>query len=303
MKWKTILIDYKLFLELEKGLSKNTVISYISDIKKLSNYMIEDLEIQDIREVCREDLQLFIEQMVSDIGLNPRTQARIISSIKSFFNYVLYEGHLETSPAELLETPKISRTLPSVLSGEEIDILINNIEMTDEGYRNKAILETLYGCGLRVSELTELKISDLFMEEEFLKIVGKGNKHRFVPVNRHVIKLINIYLNDIRVHIRPKKGDEDILFLNRRGGRLSRVMIFNIIKDLAQKSNIKKNIGPHTFRHSFATALLNGGADISSIQQMLGHENITTTEIYMHLNREKLKKTIEKYHPRSKRFL
>ena len=235
--------------------------------------------------------------------MNARSQARIISGLKSFFNYLIFEDYRETNPLELIESPRIGRKLPDTLTTKEIDLLINVIDLSHpQGERNRAIIETLYSCGLRVSELTELKISDLFFEEDFIKVTGKGNKQRFVPISELTKKYINTYKNHIRIHLTPLKDDVDILFLNRRGKKLTRAMIFTIVKTLTKQANIQKKISPHTFRHSFATHLLENGADLRSIQQMLGHESITTTEIYMHVDRSHLKEVLDNFHPRSHNY-
>jgi len=251
-------------------------------------------------QVKLKDLQDFLK-WINELGLSASSQARIVSGIKSFFKYLLLEDIIKDSPAELLESPKIGRKLPDTLEVEEINRLIDAIDLsTPEGVRNKAMLETLYGCGLRVSELINLKISNLYFNDGFLKVTGKGDKERLVPIGSQAIKYIKIYLENIRIHLEVKKGSEDILFLNNRGKGLSRVMVFLIIKNLAEKIGLKKNISPHTFRHSFATHLIEGGADLRAIQEMLGHESITTTEIYTHLDREYLRISILRFHPRSK---
>ncbi|MFV0237256.1 MAG: site-specific tyrosine recombinase XerD [Flavobacteriales bacterium] len=295
MSWEIKLYDYTNYLKLEKGLSKNTIENYNHDLKKLAQFYKN----QAPELITSEQIQHYIYELVK-LGLSPRSQARMISSLKSFYKYLLLENELEDDPTALLETPKIGKKLPQTLSIENIDQLIGSIDLgSAEGERNRAILETLYGCGLRVSELVNLKLSDLFFEERFIRVLGKGNKQRLVPINSYTIKIINLYKNEIRIHQPPKIGEEDILFLNRRGNRLSRVMIFTIVKQLVNKIGLKKNISPHTFRHSFATHLLQNGADLRAIQQMLGHESITTTEIYTHVDREHLRKTIIKHHPRA----
>jgi integrase/recombinase XerD len=245
------------------------------------------------------DLQLFIKQ-INAIGLSARTQARIISGLKAFFRYLLLEGIIKHDPANMLESPRPGRKLPDTLSKDEIDKIISVIDLSlPEGERNKAIIETLYGCGLRVSELINLRITNIFFDDMFVRVIGKGNKERLVPIGNTAIKNIHLYLDNSRNTVQPKKGDEDILFLNRRGGRLSRTMIFLIVKELGEKAGLRKNISPHTFRHSFATHLVEGGADLRAVQEMLGHESIITTEIYTHLDREYLKSVIQLYHPRS----
>jgi integrase/recombinase XerD len=278
-------------------LSKNTIDNYSFDIQRLCGFLSEN-EIQVSPLVIKEEIvQQFIYSVSKEV--NPRSQARIISGLKSFFSYLIFEDFRNDNPLELTETPKTGRKLPDTLAVEEIDALIAAIDLSsNEGERNRALLETLYGCGLRVSELVALKISDLFFEEGFIKVTGKGNKQRFVPVGDLTQKYIEIYKNKMRVHLNIQKGFEDTLFLNRRGRQLTRAMIFTIIKDLAVKIDLHKSISPHTLRHSFATHLLENGADLRSIQLMLGHESITTTEIYVHLDRKFLTEIINTYHPR-----
>lgn len=295
--WQSYIKEYQNYLRLERGLSKNTIENYTFDIEKLVLFLNEkEIKISPIH-ISEETVQQFIYEMATQI--NPRSQSRLISGLKSFFNYLIFEDYRKDTPLELIEVPKIGRKLPDTLSTEEIDALIEAIDLsTLEGERNKAMLETLYSCGLRVSELISLKISDLFFEEGFIKITGKGNKQRFVPVGKTTIKFITTYVNQIRVHIAVQKNFEDTLFLNRRGKQLTRAMIFTIIKNLASAINLNKTISPHTFRHSFATHLLENGADLRSIQLMLGHESITTTEVYMHLDRKFLAQVLNTYHPR-----
>ena len=297
MKWEHALTDYKLYLKIERGLSQNSIDSYTLDIKKIITYLEENsINVTPIT-ITDQEVKEFIYTISKT--LNKRSQSRIISGLKSFFNYLIFEDYIEKSPLELIESPKIGRKLPDTLTENEIDDLISAIDLwKPEGERNRAMLETLYGCGLRVSELVHLKLSDLFFEEGFIKVTGKGDKQRFVPILDTTIKYINIYRKEKRVHLNIKPGFEDTLFLNRRGRQLTRAMIFTIIKQLATKIDLKKNISPHTFRHSFATHLLENNADLRSIQLMLGHESITTTEIYVHLDRSHLTKVIEKYHPR-----
>ena len=297
MKWNTFIKDYQSYLRIERGLSKNTIENYGFDIERLCLFLeINQIEVSPLK-ITEETLQQFIYSVSKEV--NPRSQARIISGLKSFFSYLIFEDYRTDNPLELIESPKIGRKLPDTLSVSEIDALIAAIDLSsNEGERNRAMLETLYGCGLRVSELVALKISDLFFEEGFIKITGKGNKERFVPVGNLTQKYIQIYQNDIRVHLKIKKGFEDTLFLNRRGSQLTRAMIFTIIKDLAVKISLNKSISPHTLRHSFATHLLENGADLRSIQLMLGHESITTTEIYVHLDRRFLKEVMHNFHPR-----
>ena len=284
-------------MKIERGLSKNTIDNYSYDIERLCQFLTKNKIVVTPIKIGEETLQQFIYSVAKEV--NPRSQARIISGLKSFFGYLIFEDHREDNPLELVETPKTGRKLPDTLSVDEIDSLIFAIDLTtNEGERNRAMLETLYGCGLRVSELVSLKISDLFFEEEFIKITGKGNKQRFVPISDLTQKYIQIYRNSIRKHITIQKGFEDTLFLNRRGKQLTRAMIFTIIKNLAVKIELKKTISPHTFRHSFATHLLENGADLRSIQLMLGHESITTTEIYVHLDRKFLTQVLNSFHPR-----
>lgn len=297
MNWSRYIKDYQSYLRIERGLSKNTVENYGFDIERLCLFLeTNQIDVSPIK-ISDETLQQFIYSVAKEV--NPRSQARIISGLKSFFNYLVFEDYRNDNPLELIEAPKTGRKLPDTLSLQEIDALIENIDLsTNEGERNRAMLETLYGCGLRVSELISLKISDLFFDEGFIKITGKGNKERFVPIGSLTQKYIDIYRNAIRCNLNIKKGAEDTLFLNRRGNQLTRAMVFTIIKDLAQKMGLKKNISPHTLRHSFATHLLENGADLRSIQLMLGHESITTTEIYVHLDRSFLKEVMHSFHPR-----
>ncbi|MBZ4037680.1 site-specific tyrosine recombinase XerD [Flavobacterium sp. 17A] len=297
MNWSRYIKDYQSYLRIERGLSKNTIENYGFDIERLCLFLeTNQIDVSPIK-IADETLQQFIYAVAKEV--NPRSQARIISGLKSFFNYLVFEDYRNDNPLELIEAPKTGRKLPDTLSLQEIDALIENIDLsTNEGERNRAMLETLYGCGLRVSELITLKISDLFFDEGFIKITGKGNKERFVPIGSLTQKYIDIYRKEIRAHLNVKKGAEDTLFLNRRGNQLTRAMIFTIIKDLAQKIGLKKSISPHTLRHSFATHLLENGADLRSIQLMLGHESITTTEIYVHLDRSFLKEVMHSFHPR-----
>jgi len=297
MKWNSALEDYQFFLKIEKGLAKNSIDSYARDVKKLISYLEElQVTISPIT-ISDENIQDFVYTISKQ--LNARSQARIISGIRNFFDYLIFENYREDNPTDLIETPKIGRKLPDTLEENEIDLLINNIDLSKpQGERNRTMLETLYSCGLRVSELINLQLSDLFFDEGFIRVLGKGNKQRFVPINSQAQKYIELYVNTIRVHIEVQNGYEDTLFLNRRGKKLSRVMIFTIIKNLAVKVGIKKKISPHTFRHSFATHLLKRGADLRAIQQMLGHESITTTEIYTHLDRSFLQQVVNTFHPR-----
>lgn len=297
MKWKNALNDYQLYLKIEKGLAQNSIDSYCSDVKKLIVYLeAEKITISPL-SISNDDIQQFIYSISKN--LNARSQARLISGLRNFFDYLIFEDYRKENPTDLIESPKIGRKLPDTLSLEEIDTLIGTIDLSEpQGERNRTILETLYSCGLRVSELINLQLSDLFFEEGFIRVIGKGNKQRFVPINTQTEKYIQFYVKDIRSHISVKKGFEDTLFLNRRGQKLSRVMIFTIIKNLTEKAGIQKKISPHTFRHSFATHLLERGADLRAIQQMLGHESITTTEIYMHVDKSFLKEVINTFHPR-----
>jgi integrase/recombinase XerD len=297
MNWKTYIKSYQSYLKLERGLSKNTIENYSFDIERLCSFLEQNaINVSPIK-ITEETVQQFIYSVSKEV--NARSQARIISGLKSFFSYLIFEDYRNDNPLELLEAPRIGRKLPDTLAIQDIDNLIAAIDLSsNEGERNRAMLETLYGCGLRVSELVNLKISDLFFEEGFIKITGKGNKQRFVPVGNLTQKYIEIYKNSIRVHLPIQKGHEDTLFLNRRGRQLTRAMIFTIIKELALKIDLKKNISPHTFRHSFATHLLENGADLRSIQLMLGHESITTTEIYVHLDRKHLTQIMNTFHPR-----
>ena len=296
MNWNESILDYSHYLKIERGLSSHTIQNYIRDLKKLISF-IDKKKITSTPIEIKEDLiQQFIYEIAKEIS--PRSQARIISGLRSYFDYLIFENYRASNPTDLIETPKIGVKLPDTLSEQEINSLISAIDLSKaEGERNRAMLETMYSCGLRVSELIHLKISDLFFDEGFIKIVGKGNKERFVPIHSSAQNYIMLYINEIRSHLSIKKGFQDTLFLNRRGKSLSRQMIFMILKALAIKINLNKKISPHTFRHSFATHLLKNGADLRAIQQMLGHESITTTEVYVHLDTSYLKKIVEKYHP------
>ena len=298
MKWETGISNYKSYLRIERGLSENTIDNYSRDLKKLMRHLQLLDTPPDPITISKDDVQEFIYTIAKEV--QARSQARIISGLKGFFNYLVFEDYRKDNPLDLIESPRLGRKLPDTLAEEEIDNLINAIDLaTPQGERNRAILETLYSCGLRVTELITLKLSDLYFEEGFINVIGKGDRQRFVPISEHTQKYIDIYRNEIRTHIDVKPEHVDILFLNRRGRQLTRAMIFTIIKDLAVKAGIQKNISPHTFRHSFATHLLQNGADLRSIQQMLGHESITTTEIYMHVDRNDLAREMEKFHPRS----
>lgn len=295
--WTTYIKSFQSYLRIERGLSKNTIDNYTFDIEKIVVYLSENQIDVSPLVISDETVQQFIYEISKSV--NPRSQARVISGLRSFFSYLIFEDYRTTNPMELVEIPKIGRKLPDTLSTDEIDEIIGAIDLSsNEGERNRAMLETLYGCGLRVSELVSLKISDLFFEEGFIKVSGKGDKQRFVPIGNLTQKYIDIYKSTVRTHLAIQKGHEDTLFLNRRGKQLTRAMIFTIIKDLALKINLHKTISPHTFRHSFATHLLENGADLRSIQLMLGHESITTTEIYVHLDRRHLTQVINAFHPR-----
>ncbi len=289
---------YKTYLRLEKALSANTIDAYLTDLDKLIRFA--ESEKKDIRIITYDDLQQFVAQL-HDIGIQARSQARIISGIKSFYKFLLLDGYIESDPTELLEIPKIGMKLPDILSVEEIDRILDTIDLsTPEGQRNRAMLEVLYSCGLRVSELVGLRISDVYPEEGFIRVEGKGSKQRLVPISQMALREIKNYLY-YRGMMVVKKGAEDILFLNRRGAPLTRVMVFYIIKQHAELAGIHKTVSPHTFRHSFATHLLEGGANLRAIQEMLGHESITTTEIYTHIDRESLRKEILEHHPRNRK--
>lgn len=299
MNWNSFIKGFNSYLKLEKSLSANSIEAYERDIEKLVQFLLfKNYELSP-NQIELKHLKEFIK-WVNELGMSATSQARIISGIKSFYKYLLIENLVQIDPTELLESPKTVRKLPETLTIEDINLIITTIDLSSkQGQRNKAMLETLYSCGLRVSELVNLKISNLFFKDGFVKVIGKGNKERIVPIGSVAIKNIDIYLNEIRCHILPKKGNEDIVFLNNRGALLTREMIFTIIKSLAQKCGMKKHISPHTFRHSFATHLMEGGADLRAVQEMLGHESITTTEIYTHLDREYLRDTIIQFHPRA----
>ena len=299
MNWNTFIKNYQSYLKIERGLSKNSIDNYILDVEKLVSFLKENNMAVSPINITEETIQQFLYDISKKV--NPRSQARNISGLKSFFSYLIFEDYRQDNPLELIETPRLGRKLPDTLNLADIDALIAAVDLTTkEGERNRAMIETLYACGLRVSELTTLKISDLFFEEGFIKITGKGNKQRFVPISEMTQKYIEMYKNTDRNLVPIQKGHEDTLFLNRRGKQLTRAMIFTIIKNLAIEIDLKKTISPHTFRHSFATHLLENGADLRSIQLMLGHESITTTEIYMHVDRKHLSQVMETFHPRSK---
>ncbi|GAB2689937.1 site-specific tyrosine recombinase XerD [Mucilaginibacter koreensis] len=299
MNWNAAIKNFQTYLKLEKSLAENSVAAYTRDLIKLQQYCEMQLPVVFPLKVTLTNLRDFL-MWVNELGMHPVSQARLVSGIKTFYKYLLIEDEIVASPGELLEAPKLQRKLPDVLSNDDIDKLLAAIDLSKpDGIRNKAIIELLYSCGLRVSELTELKISNLNLDIEFIKVTGKGNKERLVPIGNQAIKALQIWLQQTRVHIPVKKGEEDIVFLNRRGSRLSREFIFMMIKQLAEKISLKKKISPHTFRHSFATHLVEGGADLRAVQEMLGHESITTTEIYTHLDRDYLRSTIVEFHPRS----
>jgi len=295
--WEPYKKGFKAWLQLEKSLAANSVEAYLRDIDKLTDFLQATKKMVTPNEVELNDLEKFVK-WIGELGMTVASQSRIISGLRSFYTYCIMEQIVTANPTALLETPKQKRLLPDVLSFEEIENIISQIDLSKpEGGRNKAILETLYSCGLRVTELVNLRISCLFMDVGFIRVIGKGDKERLVPIGSEAIKYINIYKNDIRVHIKIKPGQEDFLFLNRRGSKLTRVMIFIMLKELTMKAGITKNISPHSLRHSFATHLVEGGADLRAVQEMLGHESITTTEIYTHLDREYLRETLHQFHP------
>ncbi len=295
--WAPQIKSYKAYLQLEKSLSDNSVEAYLHDVEKLTQYLRQAGDKKTPADITLKDLQHFL-RWIGELGMTPTSQARIISGIRSFYKFCAIENLVQKDPTALLETPRLKRALPDVLSLEEIETILLQLDLSKpEGGRNKAILETMYSCGLRVSEVVSLKISHFYPDVGFVRVIGKGDKERLVPIGSSAIKYIDIYRKNIRVHTPVKKGNEDILFLNRRGSKLTRVMIFLIIKELARKAGITKNISPHTFRHSFATHLVEGGADLRAVQEMLGHESITTTEIYTHLDREYLRDTLQRFHP------
>lgn len=301
MRWEQALKDYQHYLRIERGLSKNSIDNYSFDIKKLTNYLKDHSNVISPEGINGDDIKSFIYEVSK--SLNPRSQARLISGLRNFFDYLIFENYRTTNPLDLIESPKIGRKLPDTLSVKDIDNLIAAIDLSytyngvNLGERNRAIIETLYSCGLRVSELIDLKLSDLFFKEGFIKITGKGNKQRFVPIGLSTQKYIGIWI-DIRNHLTVDSSSRDIVFLNYKGKQMTRAMVFTIIKQLVKKSGLNKQVSPHTFRHSFATHLLENGADLRSIQMMLGHESITTTEIYMHVDRSHLIDILQKYHPR-----
>jgi integrase/recombinase XerD len=299
MNWKVYIQGFKSFLTLEKSLSANSIEAYLHDVEKLYQFLEYKKYALSPKEIELKQLQEFLK-WITELGITARSQARVISGIKAFYKYLLLENVLNVDPTALLEAPKLGRKLPETLSVEDINKIIDGIDLsTPEGVRNKAMLETLYSCGLRVSELVNLKISNLFLKDGFVKVTGKGDKERLAPIGSIAVKHITVYKDEVRSHIAVKKDQEDFLFLNRRGAKLTRVMVFTIIKRLAIKTGLKKHISPHTFRHSFATHLIEGGADLRAVQEMLGHESITTTEIYTHLDRDYLREAIIQFHPRS----
>ncbi len=299
MLWSSYIKGFKSYLKLERSLSGNSIDAYLNDINKLIQYFQSLNAEPKLNEITITHLKSFISWL-NELGMLPSTQARVISGLKAFFAYLMIEDLISNDPTALLEAPKLSRKLPDTLNIYEINALIAAIDASkSDGMRNKAIIEVLYGCGLRVTELTELRISNVFGKIEFIKVIGKGNKERLVPIGSVALKLINIYLNEVRVHANIKKGNEDFIFLNRFGAKLSRISIFNLIKSLAISAGIKKTISPHTLRHSFATHLIEGGADLRAVQEMLGHSSITTTEIYTHIDRDYLREVITQFHPRA----
>lgn len=298
MDWKNIILDYEFYLKIERGLSENTLKNYSLDINGLADFILSKNIEENPKNCSKETLQEFIYQYSKSISAN--SQARRISAIKSFFNFLIFEKIRSDSPADLIEGPKLGRKLPVTLNLTEIEKILNGIELNQpHGHRNRAIIETLYGSGLRVSELVNLTLSNIFFKEDIIRVTGKGDKQRLVPLGNYSKKFIKIYMDEIRVFKKIKKEDNDVLFLNRNGRKITRAMIFTIIKESAIKAGIKKKISPHTFRHSFATHLLENGADLRSIQLLMGHESITTTEIYTHLDKKHLKKVMEKFHPRN----
>ena len=297
MSWESSIKEFKYYLRIERSLADNTIQSYLRDINKLADYC-NQLKI-DEKNVKVNDIRNFINHLNND-QISARSQARIISGIKAFYKYLILEDYIKDDPTLLIENPKIGLKLPEVLSVNEIEIIISSIDLSKKhGQRNKAIIETLYSCGLRVTELINLKISNINFKEEYIKVIGKGNKERLTPIGSNALKYIQIYVNEVRIHQKINKGHEDIVFLNNRGSMLSRVIIFTLIKNTLEKCGIKKKVSPHTFRHSFATHLIEGGADLRAVQEMLGHESITTTEIYTHLDKDYLRSNIMQFHPRS----
>jgi len=299
MSWDFYIKQFQNYLKLERSLADNSINAYLHDVVKLKQFIeISNINISPL-EITNIHLQDFLKY-INELGMTAYSQARILSGLKAFYKYLVYEDIIGNDPTQLIEGPKLGRKLPDVLSYPEIESLLSAIDLSsNEGMRNRAILETLYSSGLRVSELVDLKLNNIYFDIGFLRIIGKGNKERLVPIGREALKYVKIYVNEIRIHLDIQPGHESIVFLNRRGRKLTRVMIFTIIKNLARSVGLKKNISPHTFRHSFATHLIEGGADLRAVQDMLGHESITTTEIYTHLDRDYLKQVIKEFHPRS----
>ena len=300
MSWKSLIKGYENYLKIEKSLSSNTVDAYIRDINKMDGFFNSEDSKKKINSINHEDFQNYLAHL-NGLKINARSQSRVISSMRSFFKYLMIEKIIDNNPSELLENPKTGKKLPGFLTIDEIDLMVSQIDRSkSDGERNIAILEVLYGCGLRVTELIELKISEIYWKEGFIRIIGKGNKERLIPLGKIASKHLKIYLNEIRVHQKIDNQFVDHVFINKNGKKLSRVMIFKIIKKLTEKAGIQKNVSPHTLRHSFATHLVEGGADLRAVQEMLGHQSITTTEIYTHLDKNYLKQNILDYHPLEK---
>jgi len=299
MKWESLTRQFEQYLKMERSLADPSIEAYLHDVRLLQNYAVDILKIEKATSITYDDLRNFIETL-HELEMSPHSQARIISGIKSFYQFLLYEKLTDKNPTELLQVPKLGRKLPDTLEYHEIIKMLESIDhSTPEGQRNRAIIEMLYGSGLRVSELINLTLSNIYMDVGFLRVVGKGDKERLVPIGSDALKYFEIYVKEVRTHLNIAAGHENFVFLNRRGKQLSRVMIFTIVKDLARKAGISKNVSPHTFRHSFATHLLEGGADLRVVQELLGHESITTTEIYTHLDRDYLRQVMKEFHPRS----
>ena len=299
MSWKNNINGFRSYLMLERNLSKNSIESYVRDVNKLVYFLEMNDNKVSVKKINTSDLTAFI-RWIAEIGMSASSQSRIISGIKAFFRYLILENIISNDPSSLIEGPKKGLKIPETLSIEEIDQIINAIDLSHpQGQRNKAIIETLYGCGLRVSELINLKMSNWYKKDGFIKVIGKGDKERLIPIGNITAKVLNIYVNEVRCHLSIQKGQEDYIFLSKRGKYLSRISIFNIVKELAEKAQIKKNISPHTFRHSFATELIERGANLRAVQEMLGHESITTTQLYTHINKEFLRQSIISHHPRS----
>ena len=299
MSWKNNINGFRSYLMLERNLSENSIESYVRDVNKLVHFLEMNDNKVSVKKINTSDLTAFI-RWVAEIGMSASSQSRIISGIKAFFRYLILENIISNDPSSLIEGPKKGLKIPETLSIEEIDQIINAIDLSHpQGQRNKAIIETLYGCGLRVSELINLKMSNWYKKDGFIKVIGKGDKERLIPIGNITAKVLNIYVNEVRCHLTIQKGQEDYIFLSKRGKYLSRISIYNIVKELAEKAQIKKNISPHTFRHSFATELIERGANLRAVQEMLGHESITTTQLYTHINKEFLRQSIISHHPRS----